>query len=322
MVSIAPIGTVLIEISGDTTGFVTGDPPDDATGDLDATVTLPNPGWTYLATTWEISGDPGIGTATINAGGEWNYVVDPDEYADLDDGEIVFDTFQVTATAYALNPGGGIQFETQTQNIRIAIEAVCFVSGTLIDTMHGPVPVEDLRVNDMLVTRDNGLQPIRWVESNEVSAERTNIVPSLRPVRIKPGALGNGLPRRDLYVSQQHRIMVSGAAVQLFFGESDVLVEAKALCGWPGIEIVSVTKSVEYFHILLDHHEILNAEGAPAESLFLGEETLHTLSSAGLQELAEIFQGVEACLPNGFGKAARRIARNYEAIVLDTVKFL
>lgn len=317
MVSNAPLDAVLIDITGDTLGNVTGEPPNDASGDLDATVTLPNPGWSHFTTTWSISGDPGIGTATINSDGEWVYTVDPAEFDALDNGEIVFDTFEVTATAYAFNPGGNLQYDTQTQTIQIAIEGVCFVLGTLIETLNGPVPVEHLKVDDLVLTADSGPQAIRWIESNTVSVERRKSKPNLRPVRIKSGALGQGLPRRDLFVSQQHRLMVSGAAVELLFGEPEVLVAAKALCGWPGIDIVSGDETVEYFHILLDHHEILEAEGAPAESLYLGDETLFALSSDGLQELGEIFQGVEQNLPDGFGKAARRIARDYEAKLLE-----
>lgn len=317
MVSNAPRDAIQIDITGDTAGNVTGEPPNDATGDLDATVTLPNPGWTYFATTWDISGDPGIGTATINGAGEWVYTVDPAEFDDLDNGEIVFDTFEVTATAYAFSPGGNLQYDTETQIVTIEIEGVCFVFGTLIETLNGPVRIEQLKVDDLVMTADNGPQEIRWIESNRVSAKRMEQMPNLRPVRIRAGALGKGIPHRDLYVSQQHRILVSGAAVQLLFGESEVLVAAKSLCTWPGIDIVDEAKPVEYFHILLDRHEILEAEGAPAESLYLGDEALHALSSDGLQELGEIFQGVEQNLPEGFGDAARRLVRDYEAKALE-----
>lgn len=316
MVSAAPDDAIFTDITGDIAGSVTGDPPNDATGDLDAEVTLPNPGWSYFTTTWSISDDPDLGTATINSDGEWTYTVDPAEFDALDNGEIVTDTFEVTTTVYAFNPGGSLQYDTETQVINISIEGVCFVLGTLIETLMGPVPVEHLKVDDLVMTADSGSQPIRWIESNEVSVERTEEKPSLRPVCVKAGALGHGLPRRDLYVSQQHRLMVSGAAVELLFGEPEVLVAAKALCGWPGIDIVCADESVEYFHILLDHHEILEAEGAPAESLYLGDEALFALSSDGLQELGEIFQGVEQSLPDEFGRAARRMARDYEAKLL------
>lgn len=318
MVSVAPDGAVQIDITGDTTGFVTGNPPNDATGDLDATVNV-SPNWTPLFNTWEISADPGIGTASINAStGEWVYVIDPVEFAALDNGELAADVFEVTITAYVLNPGGQLRTETETQLITIAIEGVCFALGTLIDTAVGPVPVEKLKVGDLVVTADHALQPIRWIEGDRVSSARLGDNPGLQPVRIAAGALGPGVPKRDLCVSQQHRIVVSGPVVQLLFGEAEALVAAKSLCSWPGIDISLTAGPVVYFHILLDRHEILSAEGTPAESLYLGDEALCAMSSEGLQELAEIFREKLGNMPDGFGSTARRVLRDYEAAVLGS----
>jgi len=317
MVSIAPKDAVRIDITGDSTGFVTGTPPNDATGDLDATVDLPSPNWTYLTTTWEISSDPGIGTASIDAAtGEWTYTVDPAEYDALDDGEFALDSFVVTATAYAFNPGGNLQYDTEDQTVNIVIEGVCFVMGTLIDALNGPVRVEDLQVGDLVSTLDNGMQEIRWIESSTIGQRRLQRQDTLQPVRISAGALGQGLPCRDLFVSQQHRILVSGSRVELLFGEAEVLATAKSLCRWPGIEVVQPSGPVEYFHILLDRHEILFAEDAPAESLFLGEEALLSMQPEGLLELAQIFADKPGALPAGFGQAARIMLRDYETEVL------
>jgi len=317
MVSIPPDDAILIDITGDSAGFVTGTPPNDATGDLDAAITLPNPGWTYFTTTWQISGDPAIGTASINANGNWTYTVDPAEYAALDDGELAVDTFVVTATAFAFNSGGQLQYDTADQIVSIVVEGVCFVMGTLIEAFNGPVRVEDLRVGDLVSTLDNGLQEIKWIESSKIGQQRLNQQNSLHPVRISAGALGQGLPCRDLFVSQQHRILVSGPRVELLFGEPEVLATAKSLCRWPGVEIIQPTGPVEYFHILLDRHEILFAEQAPAESLFLGEEALISMESESLQELAQIFADKPGSLPAGFGQAARIMLKDYETETLQ-----
>ncbi len=313
----APNSAILIDITGDTTGFVTGLPPNDAVGDLDATLNLPNPGWTPLGTTWEISQDPGIGTATINFfTGEWEYTVDPDEYAQLDDGEIVFDTFEVEVTGYAFNPGGSLRSETSTITITIGIEGVCFTGGTLIDGEFGPIQIDELQVGDRVATLDNGLQEIKWIEYSEFGRDDLAAKRNLWPVRIRKGALGPDCPNRDLFVSQQHRILVGGAKVELLFGTEEVLTSAKSLCRWPGIEIVEPTDDLRYFHILLDRHEILISEGAPAESLFLGEEALHSLSSEGLQELVEIFPDHVTRNVFSFGPAARRLLKEKEALAL------
>ena len=100
------------------------------------------------------------------------------------------------------------------------------------------------------------------------------------------------------------------------FGTPEVLVAAKDLCSWPGISIEEPAGPIEYFHILLDRHDILTAEGAPAESLFLGEEALHTMSPEGLRELAEIFSEHSDLGSKGFGTAARTILKAYEATAL------
>lgn len=318
MVLPAPTDTILIDITGDTTGFVTGDPPNDATGDLDATVEFRNPNWTLLTTTWEISDDPGIGTATINPfTGEWVYTVDPAEFAALDDGEFTTDSFVVEVTALALNPGGQLQTETALQTVTIAIEGVCFAAGTLIESEGGPVPVETLQAGDRVATLDNGFQPVRWIESSDQSLPKLRNNPKLWPVRIRAGALGPDCPRRDLFVSQQHRILVGGAQVEMLFGTDEVLASAKSLCHLSGIEICAPTDSLTYVHLLLDRHEILEAEGAPAESLFLGEEALFSLTSEALQELADIFPQTTVRGRCIFGQAARKILREKEALVLS-----
>ncbi|WP_109312640.1 Hint domain-containing protein [Ruegeria sp. AU67] len=296
----------MVSIVGTTTGFVTGDPPNQASGDLGLT------GFPRTQS-WSISDQPSLGVASINPNtGEWTYTVNQSDFDDIPFGTTVTDTFTVQVT--------GLDFLFQpydlTQEITITLEGVCFTAGTLILAEKGNQKIETLSVGDNVMTVDRGLQPIRWVESSALSPDRLRDNPAMRPVRIKAGSLGAGRPERDLLVSQQHRILVSGPKVELLFGAPDALVAAKHLCSWPGIAIDTSDDPVEYFHILLDSHEILTAEGALAESLYLGEESLYTLSSDALQELAAIFQ--DTAMPNGlgFGRAARLILREFEARAL------
>lgn len=327
MVSNAPRDAIDITITGDTTGRVTGSPPNVATGDLDVDVDFRNPGWNFLFSSWEVSSTPSLGSATIDPNtGEWTYTVDQAEFDALDDGEIVQDTFQVEVSVFVINPGGRLFVETETQQISINIEGVCFVMGTLIRAVQGYHKVEDLAVGDKIWTRDHGLQKIKWIESSAVRQGRMKRDPALQPVRISKDALGPGQPRSDLYVSQQHRILVCGPAVELLFGEPEALVRASDLCHWPGVDIVFPDDDIRYYHILLDRHEILDADGVPAESLFLGEEALYQLSSDALQELSAIFDedtpgpsggnsgGISGGSSGpGFGQTARMLLRSYEA---------
>lgn len=302
----------MVSITGDLTGDVTGDPPNLAMGDLDA-----ESGFLITDEDWQIVTQPANGTASIDPDtGVWTYTVDPAFFADLDNGEIVSDTFTVDVTATISFFGFPLDVTATPVEVTITIEGVCFTAGTLIDIGAGSIPVETLQIGDLVATSDNGLQPIRWIESSTIEAEHLQDSPALRPVRISKGSLGPGVPARDLLVSQQHRILVRGPKVELLFGTDEVLVAAKHLCTWPGIAVVETDEPVEYLHILLDRHEILTADGAHAESLFLGEETLHTLSSDALQELSAIYPDRGSDQTPGFGRAARLILRQHEARAL------
>ncbi len=301
----------MVSITGTTTGIVTGDPPNVATGDLD-----PSSPFTINSEAWSISSPPAHGTASIDPNtGEWTYTVDPAFFDSLDFGQTVQDTFTVRLDAVVQTFLGPFA-ASDTVTITIDIQGVCFTAGTLIETGSGPQLIEHLEVGDLVRTADHGLQPIRWIEAQEMTTNRLKDNPSLRPVRISAGSLGPDIPRRDLVVSQQHRMLLRGPKVELLFGTNEVLVAAKHLCSWPGISIVTSHQPVEYMHILMDRHEILFAEDAQAESLYLGEEALHAMSSEGLQELAEIFSGVEQFSGRIFGPTARMILREREAIAL------
>lgn len=135
----------------------------------------------------------------------------------------------------------------------------CFVAGTRILTEKGPIPVEALRPGDRIVTRDHGLRPLRWVGGRKVWARG-----QFCPVRIAAHALSND---RDLLVSRNHKILLTGWRAELHMGEDEVLVAAKHLINDKGIRLETGMTEVEYFHLLLDRHEVIYAEGCATESL-------------------------------------------------------
>ncbi len=187
----------------------------------------------------------------------------------------------------------------------------CFTRGTRIRTPNGDVPVEDLRLGDLVVTADHGDQPIRWMGSRKVIGTG-----KLAPVLIAAGALGN---TRDLKVSQQHRMMLTGWQIPFLFGEDEVLAAAKHLVDGRRIRVAEGTE-VEYFHILFDRHEIVYAEGAPSESFYPGAESIVTLDAAARDELGKILPGL--CAPgNGdYGPTARPTLRAHEAALAAVVR--
>ena len=157
---------------------------------------------------------------------------------------------------------------------------VCYVAGTLILTPAGPRRIESLRPGDPVVTADRGAQPVRWLGRSRVAA-----MGKRRPVLIRTGALGQGLPRRDLRVSRQHRMLVASRIAGRMFGSGEVLVPAIRLVGLPGIELSDTGPAVTYCHLLLDRHEIVFAEGAPAESLLPGPLALDAMGNAARADL-------------------------------------
>ncbi|WP_170426634.1 Hint domain-containing protein [Ruegeria arenilitoris] len=204
-----------------------------------------------------------------------------------------FGTFTVVAgQSYSLSsgsfelPSGIVVFYSGFEN---GTGFLCFTRDTLIQTQNGPVPVQDLRTGDRIKTQDNGLQPIRWIGRRRFGSAVLSDDPRRRPVRILAGALGGGLPARDLLVSRQHRMLVQSKIAERMFGTSEVLIPAIKLTAVPGVFVDDSVDSVEYFHLLFDQHEIVFAENAPSESLFTGPEALRTLDPEARREIFDIF---------------------------------
>lgn len=169
---------------------------------------------------------------------------------------------------------------------------VCFVSGTRIMTDRGEVPVEQLRPNARVLTLDHGFQPLRWIGGHSLGTADLKQHPRLKPVRIRAGALGNGLPEVDLWLSRQHRVLVSSVIAERVFGVREVLVPAITLTDLDGIEIVEDAQTVTYWHLLFDRHQIVWSNGAPSESLFTGPEALDAVSPEARQEINALFPNI------------------------------
>ena len=191
----------------------------------------------------------------------------------------------------------------------------CFTPGTMIATPKGEVPVEELEVGDRVITRDNGIQEIRWVGHRAMKGAELEKAPHPKPVLIRKGALGNGLPERDMMVSPNHRVLVANDKTALYFEESEVLVAAKHLVGLDGVDVVDVSWTT-YIHVMFDHHEVILSDGAWTESFQPGDQTLGAMGNAQRNEIFELFpelktrEGLEAY------SSARRSLKKHEAHLL------
>ncbi|SNS44817.1 Hint domain-containing protein [Tropicimonas sediminicola] len=147
----------------------------------------------------------------------------------------------------------------------------CFLAGTLIATPQGEVPIERLSAGDRVVTASGRVARILWAGARRVPAASLKRDPRLRAVVIGEGALGNDRP---LTVSQQHRVLVAGGCVELWFGLEEILVPAKALLASGRAWLMGDGEAITYHHLLLEQHDVILANGVAAESLFLGPRGL------------------------------------------------
>ncbi|MEN3230149.1 Hint domain-containing protein [Methylorubrum rhodesianum] len=134
---------------------------------------------------------------------------------------------------------------------------VCYCPGTLILTERGEVPIEQLTIGDRVVTLHGGLEPIRWIGRRSYDGRFVNDNPMALPVCIKAGALGQNTPARDLYVSPGHALYIDG-----------VLIHAHLLVNGVSITQVEAVDEVTYLNIELEQHDVILAEGTPAETFF------------------------------------------------------
>ena len=184
---------------------------------------------------------------------------------------------------------------------------ICFTPDTRILTEHGEKPIQFLRAGDRIVTRDNGLQPIKWLGSRRV--EGTG---DFAPIRVNPG-FQSGC-NRPLLVSPQHRILLSHHRLELMFGESEVLSAATHLVDGRHV-IRAPQKEVTYIHLMLEQHEVIYAEGLATESFHASDMGLAALSDICRERMFDVFPHLRADI-SLHGPTARRTLKAHEARLL------
>lgn len=161
---------------------------------------------------------------------------------------------------------------------------VSFLRGTMITLATGAQrAIEDLRPGDRVLTRDHGGQPLRWVGKATLKA-----VGPFAPVVIAKGTLGNA---GDLIVSQHHRMFLYQRERMAGLPTSEILVQARHLVDGEHI-FIREGGFADYFSLVFDRHEIIYAEGVPAESLMVNETTVSRLPPEFSQEVRARFPGL------------------------------
>ncbi len=235
------------------------------------------------------TGEPGGDTLDLNGLADRTTLVttasasDPDAY----DGSIT------------LNDGTVLTF-TNIENI------ICFTPGTMIATPGGERAVETLKAGDMVLTKDNGAQPLGWVGSSTV-----NGTGKFAPITLAPSLTG---ARRAMTVSPQHRMLLTHWRAELLFEDSEVLVPAVHMLGREGAE-AAPAEAVTYVHLMLDTHEIIFAEGAETESFHYSADSCKALHPKAHDEVFAAYPALKTN-PAAHGPTARRCLKNWESQAL------
>jgi hypothetical protein len=171
----------------------------------------------------------------------------------------------------------------------------CFTTGTRIATTRGEIPVEDLRVGDLVLTPRAAakVQPIIWIGHTKVNVAAHPKRDAVAPVLVKEGAIAEGVPHRDLRVSPDHAFYIDGR-----------LIPAKHLVNGSSIIQEAWCPQVTYWHVELPQHAIIVSEGAPTES-YLDDGNRQNFDNGAIAALFKDFEShrgngrydAEACYP-------------------------
>ncbi len=233
-------------------------------------------------------------TVKLNSDGTFDITTDSD--------------FETTSFTYEVESTDGSGNTLETDVGFVTVETIpCFVAGTMIETTKGQCAVEMLAPGDMVITRDEGAQPLRWIGRRAVPATG-----KLAPIQIAQNALGE---HGALMLSPLHRVLVEDVMAELMFGESEVLIAAKDLVNDHSIRPVEGGE-VEYVHLLFDRHQVIYSEGLATESFLPGPQTAKSFEAEIVDEICTIFPELDMATGAGYGPAARPLLKRYEAEAL------
>ncbi len=189
-----------------------------------------------------------------------------------------FDSVQYFSPTYSSSAGIDSSYEL---NGAVTVTPACYCTSTLILTDRGDQPVEALAIGDTIVTASGQHRPIKWIDLRSYAGRFLAANPRVHPIHFRAGSLGNGLSRRDLLVSPEHAM------------NGTTIAQERGL------------ERVDYFHVELDSHDVLLAEGAPSES-FLDDDSRGKFHNAS--EFAALYPDVSA--PGRF--CAPKVDAGYE----------
>ncbi|MGR3679004.1 MAG: choice-of-anchor L domain-containing protein [Paracoccaceae bacterium] len=232
-------------------------------------------------------------TVTLNADGTFEVT------SDGDDGTSVF--------SYTVQDGHE-NTDTAFVTVTTTPQVACFVAGTLIETASGPLPIEQLVLGQLIQTRDNGFQPLRWIGRTLHRATG-----KCAPVLVEQNALGT---HGQIFFSSNHRVLIQSHRAQLFYGADEVLVKIANLINGTTVRVRDDGSETPYFHLLFDHHEIVTGNGLQSESYHPGADNCMGFDTETRNDFLDILPGLSWASTIKAKPTARPVLRTYETQLL------
>lgn len=226
---------------------------------------------------------------------------------------VEYDANPENGTVHFLDANGVVTGSVRFEEIKYVIEDVTsFLPRTLIATPKGEVSIENLKIGDRVVTRDNGLQEIKWIGRRDLSEADLLLSQRLRPVMIRAGALGVGVPETDTMLSPNHRVLVTNSNLAPESDQNGTLVAASDMVNLPGVDLMD-PQDTTYTHLIFARHEVILCNGAWVESFHAGDVTFRGAGNAQRLELLELYPELRKpdCL--GDYKSAPHLLKKHQA---------
>ncbi|MFT5639495.1 MAG: hypothetical protein ACI861_002327 [Paracoccaceae bacterium] len=230
------------------------------------------------------------------------------------------DISRVSDTTISGSTGGtSIQLDFYGNRIDSTLDSnssvVCLANGSWIETPDGARLVEELEVGDLVETLDRGAQPIRMICEKRLGPKDFARNSNLFPICLRKGAIAPNQPTADLWVSPQHRMLLTGSRVELLFGQEMLLIKAKAFAEFGDMAFTDrKRRSLTYYHILFDRHKIIFANDAPTESFYPGKQAVKSLDEEERRELFTLFPELQGGVPD-YRSEDHATLRGWEAAV-------
>jgi hypothetical protein len=186
------------------------------------------------------------------------------------------------------------------------------VAGANVRTPCGPRRIELVRPGDLIVTRDNGLQPVRMVWMREITTTDMIVNSDLAPIRLKPRAIGPMMPQRDICVAPDHRILVPGYRLHGEEKTKCCFIEARDLADASDAAYVDRSRDVvKYITLIFDTHQVFSCNGLPVESFLPTEGTVAALDVGLREDLIRRFPQLKR-EPNSYPPAGYKLAEDIQ----------